>query len=155
MAIKVSMHNWMRPEPIEHTIKRLARLGYDGLEISGEPQGFDVAEVRGAARRARARVLGRGDADDRRAATCSHEDPYVRRGSVEYVKDCLTFVSELGGRIVTVVPSTVGKIVPMALARRRVGAGPSRRSRSCQAHAESGRRADRRWSRSTASRPTS
>ena len=38
MAIKVSMHNWMRPEPIEHTIERLARLGYDGIEISGEPQ---------------------------------------------------------------------------------------------------------------------
>ena len=32
------MHNWMRPEPIEHTIERLARLGYDGIEISGEPQ---------------------------------------------------------------------------------------------------------------------
>ena len=47
MAIKVSMHNWMRPEPIEHTIKRLARLGYDGIEISGEPQGYDVAHVRG------------------------------------------------------------------------------------------------------------
>ena len=31
----------------------------------------------------------------------------------QYVKDCLTFVSELGGQIVTVVPSTVGKIVPM------------------------------------------
>ena len=37
-AMKVSMHNWMRPEPIEHTIERLARLGYDGIEISGEPQ---------------------------------------------------------------------------------------------------------------------
>ena len=47
MSIKVSMHNWMRPEPIEHTIKRLARLGYDGIEISGEPQVFDAAEVRG------------------------------------------------------------------------------------------------------------
>ena len=67
MAIKVSMHNWMRPEPIERTIERLARLGYDGIEISGEPQGYDVAHVRSAARRARARVLGRGDADDGRA----------------------------------------------------------------------------------------
>ena len=37
----------------------------------------------------------------------------MRIGSVEYVKDCLTFVSELGGQIVTVVPSTVGKITPM------------------------------------------
>ena len=36
--MKVSMHNWMRPEPIQATIERLARLGYDGLEISGEPR---------------------------------------------------------------------------------------------------------------------
>ena len=44
--MKVSMHNWMRPEPIQATIERLARLGYDGLEISGEPQGFDAEQVR-------------------------------------------------------------------------------------------------------------
>ncbi len=56
------------------------------------------------------------------------QDPYVRRGSVEYVKDTLTFVSELGGKIVTVVPSTVGKTVPMASPGRGVGAGRSSRS---------------------------
>ena len=39
MALKVSMHNWMRPEPIETTIKRLADAGYDGIEIAGEPAG--------------------------------------------------------------------------------------------------------------------
>jgi len=27
MALKVAMHNWMRPEPIETTIRRLARFG--------------------------------------------------------------------------------------------------------------------------------
>ena len=57
-----------------------------------------------------------------------------RRAS-QYVKDCLTFVSELGGKIVTVVPSTVGKIVPMG--------SPAEEWRwcvealkECQAHAE-------------------
>ena len=38
MALKVSMHNWMRPEPIETTITRLGRSGYNGIEISGEPR---------------------------------------------------------------------------------------------------------------------
>ena len=64
-----------------------------------------------------------------------HEDRYMRLGSVEYVKDCLTFVSELGGQIVTVVPSTVGKITPMGSPadewRWCVEA-----LRECQAHAE-------------------
>jgi D-psicose/D-tagatose/L-ribulose 3-epimerase len=112
MAIKVSMHNWMRPEPIERTIGRLARLGYDGLEISGEPQGYDAARVRGQLEEHGLECWGAvtlmmGGRD------LLHEDPYVRLGSVQYVKDCLTFVSELGGRILTLVPSTVGKTVPM------------------------------------------
>ena len=45
--MKFSMHNWMRPEPIETTLERLHRYGYDGIEISGEPQRYDTKEVRG------------------------------------------------------------------------------------------------------------
>ncbi len=30
----VSMHNWMRAEPVETTIRRLAKYGYDSIEIS-------------------------------------------------------------------------------------------------------------------------
>ena len=33
-AMKVAMHNWMRAEPVETTIRRLAKYGYDGIEIS-------------------------------------------------------------------------------------------------------------------------
>ena len=46
MALKTAMHNWMRPEPIETTISRLGRCGYDGIEISGEPALYDVKHVR-------------------------------------------------------------------------------------------------------------
>ena len=113
MSMKVSMHNWMRPEPIQATVERLARLGYDGLEISGEPQGFDAEQVRS--------LLDEHGLECWGAVTLMtggrdllHEDPYVRLGSVQYVKDCLSFVAALDGKIVTVVPSTVGKIVPMA-----------------------------------------
>ena len=44
--MRVVMHNWMRPEPIEVTIKRLKSLGYDGIQIMGEPRKYDVKEVR-------------------------------------------------------------------------------------------------------------
>ena len=30
----ISMHNWMRAEPVETTIRRLAKYGYDAIEIS-------------------------------------------------------------------------------------------------------------------------
>ncbi len=33
----LSMHNWMRAEPIDVTIRRLAKYGYESIEISGEP----------------------------------------------------------------------------------------------------------------------
>jgi sugar phosphate isomerase/epimerase len=134
MSMKVSMHNWMRPEPIQATIERLARLGYDGLEISGEPQGFDTEQVRS--------LLDERGLECWGAVTLMtggrdllHEDPYVRLGSVQYVKDCLSFVAALDGKIVTVVPSTVGKIVPMASPEdewRWAVEG----LQECQAHAE-------------------
>lgn len=34
--MKHAMHNWMRPEPIETTLERLHRFGYDAIEISGD-----------------------------------------------------------------------------------------------------------------------
>ena len=58
MALKLAMHNWMRPEPIETTIARLGRSGYDGIEISGEPAVYDADEVKRPARRARASSAG-------------------------------------------------------------------------------------------------
>jgi D-psicose/D-tagatose/L-ribulose 3-epimerase len=133
--MKVSMHNWMRPEPIEHTIERLARLGYDGIEISGEPHGYDVARVR--------ELLDEHGMECWGAVTLMmggrdllHEDPYMRRASVQYVKDCLSFVSALGGKIVTVVPSTVGKIVAMASPDEE-WAWAVEGLKECQTHAES------------------
>ena len=66
MALKVAMHNWMRPEPIETTISRLARAGYDGIEIAGEPAVYDAGRGALAARGARARVLGLGHDHGRR-----------------------------------------------------------------------------------------
>src|SRR5688500_1295781 len=108
MALKLAMHNWMRAEPIETTIARLGRSGYDGIESSGEPSTYDATEVKATL--------------DEHGVTCwgsvtlmtggrdlVHEDHYVRLASVQYVKDCLSLVASLGGDILTVVPSTVGK----------------------------------------------
>ena len=112
MALKVAMHNWMRPEPIETTIERLARAGYDAIEIAGEPAVYDVGEVRALLDKHDLRCWGSvtlmvGGRD------LLHEDKYVRIGSVQYVKDTIDMIVGLGGEILTVVPSTVGKIVPM------------------------------------------
>ena len=134
MALKVSMHNWMRPEPIETTITRLGRSGYDGIEISGEPALYDADDVK--------RLLDQHGVECWGSVTLMtggrdlvHEDHYVRLASVQYVKDCLSLVAALGGKILTIVPSTVGKVVPMGTPEdewRWAVEG----LKECQAHAE-------------------
>lgn len=134
MALKVAMHNWMRPEPIETTIERLAKAGYDAIEIGGEPASTDVDQVRSLLDQHSLRLWGAvtlmvGGRD------LLHEDAYVRKGSVEYVKDTIDLIAALGGQILTVVPSTVGKIVPMGSPDDE-WAWAVASLKECQAHAE-------------------
>ena len=108
----LSMHNWMRAEPIEVTVRRLARYGYKSIEISGEPEVFDTKELRklldenGLACWGSVSLMFEGrdliDADES-----------VRATSINYLNDCITMVKELDGYEMTIVPSTVGKVAAM------------------------------------------
>ena len=109
----LSMHNWMRAEPIEVTIRRLAKFDYGSIEIGGEPEQYDTGEVRG--------LLDEHDIKCWGAVTLMLEDRNLvagkeadRAASVQYVKDCVTMTKELDGQVVDVVPGTVGKIEPDA-----------------------------------------
>ena len=42
----LSTHNWMRAEPLEVTLRRIQRLGYTSIELSGEPAQYEVATTR-------------------------------------------------------------------------------------------------------------
>jgi D-psicose/D-tagatose/L-ribulose 3-epimerase len=111
--MKMCMHNWMRPEPIEVTLKRLNRLNYDGIEIMGEPRKYNWKEVRGLLKKYNVECWGSvsimiGGRD------LIHADPYFRDMAVQYLKECLDMVHELGGQIFCLVPSEVGKIKAMA-----------------------------------------
>jgi sugar phosphate isomerase/epimerase len=105
------MHNWMRAEPIEVTIRRLAKYGYESIEISGEPQLYDTKDVRRLLKENKIRCWGSVTLmlGDRNLVA---KDEAQRAKSVQYVKDCVTLVKELDGYEVTIVPATVGKIVP-------------------------------------------
>jgi len=103
------MHNWMRAEPIEVTIARLAKCGYDAIEISGEPDKYDTKHVRELLTDHGLKCWGSvtlmlGDRD------LLAQNEAQRAMSVKYVKDTITMVKELGGEEITIVPSTVGKI---------------------------------------------
>lgn len=109
----LSMHNWMRAEPIDLTIRRLAKYGYDTIEISGEPEKYDTKAVRKLLKENNVRCWGSVSLMFA-GRDLIHADPAVRASSVKYIKDCITMVHELEGREMTIVPSQVGKVVPMA-----------------------------------------
>ncbi|MDE0200681.1 MAG: sugar phosphate isomerase/epimerase [Caldilineaceae bacterium] len=108
----LSMHNWMRAEPIDVTVRRLARYGYKSIEISGEPEVFDTKELR--------ILLAENEIACWGAVSLMfegrdliHADESVRVTSIRYLNDCITMAKELDGYEMTVVPSQVGKVSPM------------------------------------------
>ena len=107
----LSMHNWMRAEAIETTIARLAKYGYKSIEISGEPQRYDVKQVRALLDHYGLCCWGSVTLmiDGRNLQS---NDESVRSASVRYVKDCIQLVADLDGQILSLVPGTVGKIIP-------------------------------------------
>ncbi|MGH9767956.1 MAG: sugar phosphate isomerase/epimerase family protein [Blastocatellia bacterium] len=111
--MKHSMHNWMRPEPIETTLERLHRFGYDGIEISGEPERHNTGEVRGLMDKYEIECWG-GVTMMFEGRDLIHPDKDVRISTIAYMKDCVKMIKALGGAMFCIVPSTVGKVKPVA-----------------------------------------
>ncbi len=109
----LSMHNWMRAEPIDVTIRRLAKCGYHSIEIEGEPSKYDTKEVRKLLKENGLFCFGSVSLMFE-GRDLIHADEAVRASTVQYLKDCITMVKELEGREMTIVPSQVGKVSAMA-----------------------------------------
>lgn len=107
----LSTHNWMRAEPLDVTLRRIKAFGYESVEISGEPEQYNVNETRAQLKEYGIRCWGAVTLmlEERNLAA---KDEGQRARSVDYVKDVITMVSELDGELVTVVPATVGKVAP-------------------------------------------
>jgi D-psicose/D-tagatose/L-ribulose 3-epimerase len=120
--MKVAMHNWMRAEPVETTIRRLAKYGYDGIEISYDsvalaPGALGVDAARKTLREEGIECVGSISLMFA-GRDLIHADPAVRASSVDYLKNCITMVNQLrdgnGGGTMSIVPSEVGKVKEMA-----------------------------------------
>jgi sugar phosphate isomerase/epimerase len=109
----LSMHNWMRAEPLETTLARLAKYGYESIEISGEPEQYKAEDVRPLLNKYGLRCWGSVTLmlGERNLVA---RDPDQRAASVQYTKDCISLVAALDGEEMTIVPATVGKITPDA-----------------------------------------
>lgn len=109
----LSTHNWMRAEPLGTTLKRIKEFGYELIEISGEPTQYDVKETRTLLKEHGIRCWG-GVTLTLGERNLAAKDEGQRARSVDYVKSVITMVSEFDGEIITLVPATVGKVVPDA-----------------------------------------
>src|SRR5258706_369327 len=109
--MQIATHNWMRPESIRRTIERMKQTGVDALELSGEPDQFDAKEVRALLKEHGRKAWGSVTLTlgDRNLAA---KDPVQRAKTVDYMKRVVTLAKEIEGQIVSVVPVTVGKVVP-------------------------------------------
>lgn len=107
----LSTHNWMRAEPLEVTLKRIKRLGFESIEISGEPQQCETKTSRPLLKQYGIRCWGAVTLTlGQRNLAAQNERQ--RAASVDYVKSVVTMVQELEGEEITIVPATVGKVVP-------------------------------------------
>ena len=109
----LSMHNWMRAEPIEITIRRLAKYGYESIEIGAEPEKYDTREVRKLLQENGLRCWGAISLMFT-GLDLIQADEAGRARTIQYLKDSVTMVKELDGEVMSIVPSEVGKITPQA-----------------------------------------
>lgn len=110
----LSMTNWMRPEVLDQTCARLAKCGYESIELMGDPERYaDLPATRSTLARHEIRCWGAvtlmfGERD------LLHPEQARRAATVEYVKRCVELVADLAGQELTVVPSSVGKTIATA-----------------------------------------
>ncbi|KAK7752603.1 hypothetical protein SLS62_005372 [Diatrype stigma] len=107
----LSTHTWMRPEPLEVTLKRASSLGYKSIELAGEPDRYIVEETRALLKKYNLTCWGTvtpmyGQRDLVAVDLANRDD------TIRYMKRVIDLSHGLGGEIVTVVPSTVGKLQP-------------------------------------------
>lgn len=86
-------------------------MGYDMLEIAGSPEAYDTKTIGKLLKDHGLKCWGSVTLmlEDRNLLA---KDKSQRLKSIQYVKDVITMVKELEGQMVSVVPGTVGKIIP-------------------------------------------
>jgi len=112
--MRYSCHNWIfGKEPLEKSLERIARFGYDAVDLLGDPENTDINKVKGLLNRYKLEVACIGGAfpPERDLANA---DEQIRKTGINYAKKCLDIASEVDARSMVVLPSGVGKSKPTA-----------------------------------------
>ncbi|MGB4595488.1 MAG: sugar phosphate isomerase/epimerase family protein [Anaerolineaceae bacterium] len=114
--MKYAISNWIYgDEPIEETFLRLQAHGYEGIELVGEPDRYNVSEIKRYCDIYNIRVSSilswcLTDIPGRDAA---HPDKAIRKQAVDYLKYCIDLAVSVGAPIVVVLPAPAGRLAPV------------------------------------------
>lgn len=118
--MRYAISNWIYgTEPLRDQFSRLARYGYQGIELVGEPERYSIEEVRALSREFHipvtsilswclASIPGRDPASP---------DAEERRKALEYGKKCVDLASALEAPILVVLPAPAGRTSPVGAPR--------------------------------------
>lgn len=95
--------------PFKEVAQGLSRLGYDGVELLGDPERYPAQEAKKILAGEGLAVFSLTPLD----VDLAHPDPKVRRQALDYYKKLLDYAAELGARIVS-CHGKVGRVRPIA-----------------------------------------
>ncbi|HEY6711794.1 MAG TPA: sugar phosphate isomerase/epimerase family protein, partial [Rubrobacter sp.] len=100
-------------EDIARSIDRLARLGYDAVEVEGEPETHDPKRIKKLAEDA-GLVVGSVCPSFTAERDLSHPDEEVRNAALAYLREVSGFAAELGAPLFIVAPTAYSRVQPIA-----------------------------------------
>jgi sugar phosphate isomerase/epimerase len=107
-----------KDEPLARSIERLARLGYDALEMPGEPANYDLAEVRGLIAGNGLKVsavCGRLTGPERDLTTA---EAHHRAQAVDYFRGLVDMAAALGAPAIVIGATAVRRAMPESAPER-------------------------------------
>ncbi len=113
--MKYSISNWIYGnEPLPITFQRLQKYGYDGVELVGEPQRYDIQEVKGLCQKFGLSVLSvLGWSIWSLERDLAHPDPRMRQKALKYAAECVDLAVAVGAPLVVVIPASAGRTSPI------------------------------------------
>ncbi len=100
-------------EDVAVTAHRLSKLGYDGIELAGEPSSYNASDLEPVLDRhglALTSICGIYTP----TRDISHPDRSTRDSGVRYITSCAALAGALGASVVIVVPTAVGRVAPLS-----------------------------------------
>ena len=116
--MKYAMSNWIYgDEPLEDVFKRLKRFGYDGIELVGEPEKYEINRIVELSSQYDLNVCSvlSWCLADIPGRDISHPAQSIRRKAAAYLKNCVDLAHHVGASIVVILPAPAGRTSPVGI----------------------------------------